>query len=178
MGLLDFVDLGCGDVFIFAAEVQHDRAAWLFGCVFRDLATVVADGRGGMQARRSEPRESAPETKSNDTYFCDAGNLRGVRNGRGDVEEGFVDADLRCDLHAARAVRGIVVEFEAGLHAIEKRRRESGEPFVGVIIHEVANVTIDAEDFLNDNDGRGRRIFRARKIGAQRMAVGRAKLWM
>ena len=96
----------------------------------------------------------------------------------GDVEERLVDADLLDDLHAAVGVGGIVVELDAGLHAVQKSRGEGVKTFAGIEVNDGADVAIDTEDFLDDDDGgsggvRGRRLG---KIGCGMVAVGCGEL--
>ncbi len=54
-----------------------------------------------MKTRGSKPRERTTPTKTNDTDFFGRSALRGVSDGRGDIEESFVKTNLRGDLHAA-----------------------------------------------------------------------------
>lgn len=52
MGLLDFLNLGGGNVFVLCTEMQHDRTARLFRREFCDLTTVVRYGGRGVETRR------------------------------------------------------------------------------------------------------------------------------
>jgi len=75
------------------------------------------------------------------------------------------------ELARAGDLVGRVAALEALLGAIEQRRRDRRVAFLRQPIADVADVVVDAEDFLNDHDaafGRSRRIS---AIGAQLMAV-------
>ena len=101
----------------------------------------------------AKPGESSPKTKTYDGDFAAGRRLRGEIYCGGDVEERLVDADLLDELHAAVGVGGIVVELDAGLHAVEKSGGQGVETFAGVEVDDRADVAIDAEDFLDDDDG-------------------------
>ncbi len=79
--------------------------------------------------------------------------MRGEIDCSGDVEERLVDTDLLDDLHAAVGVGGIVIELDAGLHAVEKSGGNGVKTFAGIEIDDGADVAVDAEDFLDDDDG-------------------------
>ena len=49
-----------------------------------------------------------------------------------------------------------VAKFDTGLHAPEKIRSQHGIPFFGVIVGHIADVPVDAKDFLQEQDARPR----------------------
>jgi hypothetical protein len=140
-------------VFILRTEMQHDGAARAVGEEFRDLSAVIADSGGGMETSGSKPGERTTPTETDNADFLVRSALRGVSDDGGNIEEGFVETDLRGDLHAARGIGGVVFEFDAGLNAVEERGSHGGETLAGVIIDERTDVAVDAEDFLDDDDG-------------------------
>lgn len=54
-----------------------------------------------MKTSGGKPRKRTTPTKTDDTDFFRGSALRGVSDGRGDIEESFVKTDLRGDLHSA-----------------------------------------------------------------------------
>ena len=173
IGLLNFLDVGSRDVGILGAKMQHDWAARFFGDEFGNLSAVVTNRRGGIEAGCGKPGESTSETEADDTDFAARGSFRTVKNRGGNIEESFVDADLVGVLHAARSVGGIVVQLDAGLGTIEECRSNGRESLAGVIINDGADVTIDAEDLLDDDDSGRRGGAGLGEIRAERMSVGR-----
>ncbi len=79
--------------------------------------------------------------------------MRGEIDCGGDVEERLVDADLLDDLHTAVGVGGIVVEFDAWLHAVEESGGKGVKAFAGVEVDDGTDVAVDAENLLDDDDG-------------------------
>ena len=79
---------------------------------------------------------------------------------------------LATKLRALRDLRRRVAALEVLLRAIEQRRRHRGVAFVGEAVADRADVLVDAENFLNDDDAALRRARRIGAIGAELMAVG------
>jgi hypothetical protein len=172
VSLLDFLDFGGGDVSIFGAEMHDDGTTRFFGCEFGDLPTVIADGRSGVVARRRKPGKRATETETNNADFLNVREPCGVGECRGDIEQSLFHANLFDDLHATSDVGGVVVELNAGLHAIEEAGSQGDEALGGVVVDDGTNVAVDAEDFLNDDDGRSGGGGGLGEIGVKPMAVG------
>ena len=112
---------------------------------------VVADGRGGMKARGGEPGHGATEAIADDAdFFVRRGGS--IVDSRGNVEDRFVDIEFwekaHCGLHAGR----IVAKIDAGLNAVEKRGGDSEKAVACPAIGDGADVGVDAEDFLKNDE--------------------------
>ncbi|SPE30693.1 hypothetical protein SBA5_80062 [Candidatus Sulfotelmatomonas gaucii] len=162
------------NVGILAAEVQHDRAIGCFGSVFADLAAVVTDGGGGMKACRGKPGDAASEAVTDDANFLARRFGCVVDSGR-HVDDGFLDVDFGDQAHGGLHVGAFVAELNAGLDAIKERGCDAQEAVVREAVGNGANVSIDAEDFLNDHEPGDGLARRARDVGAQRVAVRRVQ---
>ena len=60
-----------------------------------------------------------------------------------------------------------VAKFDTGLHAPEKIRSQHGIPFFGVIVGHIADVPVDAKDFLQEQDARPRAYLGRREIALE-----------
>ncbi len=61
------------------------------------------------------------------------------------------------------------------LRPVEQRRRDRGVAFLGKVVADLADVLVDAENLLNDDDAALRRAGRIGAIGAKLEAVGRGE---
>ena len=66
----------------------------------------------------------------------------------------------------------LVDEIDIRLEAVEDGRRDGDIAFGGETIHDVANMAVDAENLLNDDDGAFRRTVWVGAVGAQLVPVG------
>src|SRR5580704_6525558 len=131
--------------------MQRDRAGGSFGSVFGNLSTVVAHCRGGVESSGREPGECSTPTEAQNAYFGDAQNLGGVLDRCRHIEQSVVHADPRRSFPASGGIRGIVLEFEVRLNAVEQGRSNRQESLSGIVIRDGTDVAIYAEDFLDHN---------------------------
>ena len=179
-GALDFLDaLGRDEVVGVAVVVHHravDRAD--HGQHAVDGRAVVADGRvdaASVDSARRGRRERERATEAEPDRADAAGALRHrqqMRVGRSDVDGCGVEV-VALD-HAERVAHaGFVLALEAGLEAPEHVGDEDHVALAGEAIGQAADVVVDPEDLLEQEDPgpgtrarhRAVRVERARAVG-------------
>ena len=166
---LDLFNVGHGDRVIGLAEEQNGRNLRLLVAGRRDAAAVIADRRaqsgeiaGGQEGQR------AAEAIADD---ADLAAFRRLGDGRGDVGHEILVLALAAQGGAGLHVGLLVARLVVLLHAIVDRRRDGDVAMRGVEIGGGADVMVDAEDFLNDDDAALGRAGRSGQIGADLDAV-------
>ena len=84
-----------------------------------------------------------------------------VGRGANVVEDPFV-VELAAELARGREVGLVITKLDAGLDAIEQRGADSEIAVAGEHVDLAADVAIDAEDFLDDDQAA---LWRARRLG-------------
>jgi hypothetical protein len=152
MRLLYFLDFTRGNVLVFSPKMQHHRAARFLARKSCDLSSIVPNRRSRIQSCRRQPRQRSPITKANHADLAWWIALRNVLNGRANIQQRFLQSNLRGDLHAPRRVGRVVVQLDPWLDAIKQTRRNRREPLRRVIIRDCADMPVHAENLLNDDD--------------------------
>ncbi len=127
-----------------------------------------------MKTRGGEPGHGASEAiADNADLLVRRGG--GIVDSSGNVEDCFIDVEFwekaHCGLHAGR----IVTEFDAGLDAVEERGGDGEESVARPAISDGADVGVDAEDFLKNDEAGDWVAFWMGNIGVERVAVGCAE---
>ena len=150
----------------FSPKCSLHRALRLLVGEGGDAAAVIADR--GAQAREPavarEERDGAAHAEADDADR--AGRLelfdRGVGVAHHRVPVGLGDEGARL-LDLGRRVAGL----EILLRAVEQRRRHRGIAIAGEVVADLADVLVDAENLLDDDDAALRRAGRIGPIGAE-----------
>jgi hypothetical protein len=95
-----------------------------------------------------------------------------VLDRRVSVAQHGVPIGLGDELAGVLDFRRGVAAFEIGLRAVEQGGRHSDVAIGGKTVANRADVLVDAEDFLDDDDATLRRALRIGAIGAELVAVG------
>src|SRR5579872_545278 len=149
------------DMLVLLAEMQHRRDLRLQVLEPDDPAAVVADcGAQAVKAPRRHPGESAAHAEADDG---DLASLLGDRDRGGDVAQRLLTVNFAGDRHAARSRGRVVAGLEPGLDMLENRRRYGQIALGRKPVRDIADMRIDAEDLLDDDDRAARS---ARGIGA------------
>jgi hypothetical protein len=166
--------VGGGNVRVLAAEMEHDGAAGFFGGVIADAAAVVADCRGGMEAHGGEPGDGAAKAIADDADFfvCRA---RGEFQCSSDIKERLLRIEFGYETHRGLHIGSFVAEFDAGADTVEDGGRDDKEAIPRPAIGHGTNVSIHAEDFLDDDQAGDRLARRPGDVGAELVAVGCAE---
>ena len=93
-------------------------------------------------------------------------------DGGADVDQDFAVIDLLVGGDRNFEIVLVVAELEAGRHPVVERRREGTVACFGVAIALIADMGVDAEGFLNDDNAAASRAGGRGLIGADLMAVG------
>ncbi len=94
-----------------------------------------------------------------------------VSNCGGNVLQSVFHADLICNLHASRRIRGVVIEFEIRLNAIEQRGSNRQESQTGVILGDGPDVPVHAKNLLHHHNRAKRGVSAFRNIRAQLLPI-------
>jgi hypothetical protein len=152
----DGFDLVMADVGVVGAEVDHDRAGGFFGGDVADAAGVIGDAAAGLHpeifpAGGGEPGDEAAVAEADDAAVF-SGELFGMLEGGGDVKEGEIGLELGVEGEGLLHVVGGVRELEVALDAVEERGRDAEEALGGILVCDGADVGVDAEDLLHDDE--------------------------
>ena len=112
----------------------------------RNSSAVIANGRGGIEARGREPGQSPAETVTKHSDAHVAERAARMTNRCGNVLQGCVQANFHGRGHSSHHIGGFVGQFEIALGAIEQRRSNDVEPLGGVIFGDSAYVPVYSED--------------------------------
>ena len=154
-------DAGDGDVLVLLAEMQKRRDAGLQFLKPDDPAAVIADG--GAQALKPPRRRPGDRAAEAEADYGDLAAFLGDFDRGGDVAQHLLAINPAGDRHAARSRVSVVAGLELGLDMLENRRRH-GEVALGrEPVGDVADMRIDAEDLLDDDDPAARRLLRDRR---------------
>jgi hypothetical protein len=124
-----------------------------------------------VKARGGEPGDGASEAVADDADLL-ARHGGGKVDGCGDVDDGFIRIKLWDETHRGLHIGSFITQLDTRLEAIEKRRRNSEKSVVRPAIGHGANVGVDAEDFLHNDQAGDWFGCRAGDIGAEGVAVG------
>ena len=157
------------DAAVLAAEMHQNRAFRRLVPEIIDLAAIIAD-RGGdaVQPRRRQPGQRATPAIAGDAGL-QAGQCPG---GRLDIEKRSVPIHPPLQFPSGCNVVGVVAQLHPTLDPVEQGR---GDRLVSIRREPVghgADVRIDAENFLDDNDPAARFALGFRDVGVQFMPVG------
>ena len=164
LGRFNLVHLRQRYVRIVLTEVHHDRALGLSIGLGGHAATIVRDC-GGEPARLAggSPGQQAAEAVA---HHPDAAVHGRSVDGRLHVlQRQFVVQLLKGKLYALSHIGFLVAEFQAPRHPIEDLRRDRQVTVRRVAVRHLADVVVDAEDFL---DHHHRTFWRSDGIGAVR----------
>ena len=140
---------------VLLAEMQLHRAVRLLVREVRHAAAIVADRGGeGARARGGDPGDRAAPA-ADDADLPDARDLLGRRL---DVGERILERDPLADGAAAGDVVGAVAELDAGLDPVEQRRRDDDVALCRIVVAHRADVAVDPENLLRDDQGAARRL--------------------
>src|SRR5882762_1694113 len=154
---------------VLLAEVAHHRDARLDVGVVEDAAAVVR--HRGSQPRhlcRGHPRDEAAPAIADD---ADLARRRCGLHGGFDVFHGEVERDLGAQLAAFLDIGRRVAEVDVLLHAVEHRRRDRHVAVGGEAVGHFLDVAVDAEDFLDHDDGAARFAGGVGAVGGEPLAV-------
>ena len=129
---------------------------------FRRLVQILIDGYAVIAyraiytaARRSQIREPPAQTESQCADLARDFSPRTQRaHGGADVVHAFVGIETPEEVEGAREVCLGVTQFDILLQPPEQIRRKHHITFFGVVIGDLADVGIDAEDFLAQHNAR------------------------
>jgi hypothetical protein len=141
--------------------------------VLVDLAAVIADRRGYLQAAGGQPGQRAAPAVA---YHADLSGLpRGLHRG-GDVGHHVVPGEHGSQLPPLGHARLVIVQLDARPNPVEQRRGDREITLLGVAVGHRADMVVDPEDLLADDQPAPRPAGRARDIGVQLVAVGGGQL--
>ena len=142
-------------------EVSEDGAAWFFAARFEQTASVVRHGAcKTRQPARTHPGDEATPAIADDADLSGPGQC--VARG-GDVAQRRFGCGLRLEFATACNVRGRIADVDAFFIAIEQRRRDDTIAIRRVSVADTANMAVDAEYFLRDDESAARQYRRDRR---------------
>ena len=134
----------------FSPKCSIDRNPGLEVLHLQDPPAVVAD-RGGEagQASGRRPGDAAAEAIADDP---DLAAFAGDRDGGRRVAQRLLEIELAHQGHRAGARLRVVADVETLLDVVEDRRGDGQIPFRGEAVGHLADMRVDAEDLLDDDD--------------------------
>src|SRR5271166_3270846 len=152
------------NVLVFLAEVEHRWNARLLVFEPEDPAAVVADrGAQALELRGRQPGDRSAEAIADG---ADPAAFAGDFDRGGHIAQDLLAIELVDDRDAPRPRVGVVADVEPRLDALEDRGR-NGEIIVdGEAVGHRADMGVDAENLLDDDDGAARSPLRVGAPGA------------
>ena len=162
------------DAGVFLAEVHLHRAARLVVGEADDLPAVIANRRGeAAEPRRRDEGDGAAHAET-DHRDRPALFFQCVDGGRC-IEHQLRPIETRNKLARLGDLGLRVTAFEIGSHSVEHLRRHGSEAGIRKPVAYGADVMIDAEYFLDDDNAPARGPLRIGPIGAELKPVGGSK---
>ena len=173
-GLLDLRHRRRRHEAVVAGEMQQQRALDLLGFlqILLDIDAVIADGRIDAGPRRGEIGELAAQAIAQCRDLAVAAlDLAQRVDRRLDVLGGLVLVEALIEIEGPLEILLAIAELDIGLEAMEEVRRQDEIALLGILIGDLADMAVDAEDLLAEQDAGALAARRRRQIAAEDLAV-------
>ncbi len=154
--------------------MQHHRAAGLLGRELPNASRIVPDATGGLHlqplaASCRQPAHQPAIAEANDANPLPSLPREFIAGS--DIYQRRLGIQPRPERTRLLGILALILQLDPALEAVEERRRNHQKSVLGIPVRHAANMRIDAEYLLNQNDRANRLTGGTRHISAQLVAV-------